>query len=342
MSAGIAYVRWLVMPRILDAPPIAAGHGAMEVHVLMPKQRLLETAWALYSFLRCSARPMRVVVHDDGSLDESCRAGLARLFPGVTIIDRAAADRAVISELQQRGLPLLAELRKRLIFALKLIDPFLFGATDSYVILDSDILTFRRPTQLIDGQGHLFSLDHNDYGYSFPPRVLRYLLGRDVIERVCAGLLRVDRGAFSLERLEEHLRATDLLHDPRANFVHTEQTLYGCEMAVEGAACLDPNAYATWWDPHTPQIAMMHYCGGIAWSPQYHSGLHRVANKIGLSGRFARSLAAITGLARVHDPEAPSGRMRPEEIASSREARHFAESWAAWQPQPIPAETTGD
>jgi hypothetical protein len=107
-------------------------------------------------------------------------------------------------------------------------------------------------------------------------------LGKEVAERLNAGLLRIQRESFSLERLEAYLESAHLLEDPTANFVHTEQTLYACELPTQGAVRLDPKKYATWWDPIDSAV-IVHYCGGIAWAPDFHKGLDRLAETLGLA-----------------------------------------------------------
>lgn len=75
-------VRSHVLLKIRKAPPIAAGEGPLEVHMLLQKARLWEGAWALYSLLYYSAQALRLVIHDDGTFDEGCASVLGGIFPG--------------------------------------------------------------------------------------------------------------------------------------------------------------------------------------------------------------------------------------------------------------------
>jgi hypothetical protein len=260
-------VRSYVLPKIRKAPPIAAGAGPLEVHMLLHKARVWEGAWALYSLLHYAGEPLRVVIHDDGTLDKGCAGILSGLFPGIRIIPRKEADDVVNAKLERQGLKHCLALRRTYyVHFLKLIDPFVFAGTPAYIVIDSDILTFSQPSELLDlgfGAGggttpHLYSPDRVDSLVRTPEALCA--AGLPPVRKLNCGLVRIQRGGFSLEHVDQMIAKLDILNRESIHFF-TEQTLYACEMACHGAVRLDPERYTICGDPHDSKIVTGHYCG---------------------------------------------------------------------------------
>jgi hypothetical protein len=280
------YYKQQLLPLIAEMPALEADRGTCELHMLLHKGKLLEGAWALYSFLFHSASGIRVVIHSDGSLDADCAAVLSRLFRGVRVISREESDRHVLSQLNRLGLPHCADLRRRFVLSLKLFDPHLYTESDSYIILDSDILTFSSPWELVEERGdtrHLYSPDNNECQYSRPVTELQESVGRVIARRLNSGLLRILRRGISFNRIDEAIAKAGILHDQPISH-YAEQTLYACELPVQGAVALDPARYTICGDPCSPETVTGHYCGGGYWATRfYREGLPRLASQFRVS-----------------------------------------------------------
>ena len=280
-------VRSHVLPKLRKAPPIAAGDGPLELHMLLQKTRVWEGCWALYSFLYYARQPLRVVIHDDGTLDRSCTDILSGLFPGIRIITRKVADDVVNKTLKQQGLNHCLALRgKRYNLALKLLDPLIFCHTPSYLMLDSDILTFSKPAELLDlGYGaadgitpHLYSPDCCS-GLARTPEKL-CAAGFQPAPLLNSGILRIQHSAFSLEHVDEMISKLDLLSGDSIHFF-TEQTLYACELQFHGAVRLDPERYTVLGDPSDSKIVTGHYCGDYYGKTRfYREAIPHLAKKL--------------------------------------------------------------
>jgi hypothetical protein len=96
----------------------------------------------LGSLLRCSADPLRLRVHEDGSLDQEDRDRLAAGLGEIEFVPRAEADERVADRLA--GRPALRELRRRNPLGLKLLDIPMLAEEDDLAYCDADIL-FLRP-----------------------------------------------------------------------------------------------------------------------------------------------------------------------------------------------------
>ncbi len=145
----LARIRPYYLRRILDVAPLEAGQGPLEVHMLLHHQRIFEGIWAMYSFAYFSDVACQIFVHSDGSLSPTDVKHVQQVLPGAHVISRQQGDERVEARLRELGLNQCLRFRDSLIFALKLFDPFFFGEHSSFVLLDSDVLFFRRPHELL-------------------------------------------------------------------------------------------------------------------------------------------------------------------------------------------------
>jgi hypothetical protein len=290
LSGAIAILRGRsYLPRILDAPPIPTRPGPLEVHMLLHHERILEGIWALYSFAYFSQVPCQILVHSDGSLTSSDAARLHMVLPGSRIIPRADADQRIVSRLEELGLPTSIRFRSKLVFALKLFDPFFFGEHSSFVLLDSDVLFFRTPNELVEdvvesgdsAPVSLYSPD-NGYRYCLSPELLSELLGQACITDFNPGVVRASRSVLDLPSIERYLQRPEFWGSSSRPHYYGELTLWAMQLTKAGARQL-PASYAI-----TPPLDRAiptsgHFCGGgypATWF--YSRGLPRLAKEFGL------------------------------------------------------------
>ena len=277
-ALAMSAARYRYLNRILEAEPILAGMGMVEVHMLLHHKRIYEGIWSLYSFAHFCGRSCRIVIHDDGTLTESDVVALHRVFPQCQVIDRRTADSVVLGYFHREGLSRCAQLRQNLIFALKLFDPFFFLGSRYFILLDSDVLFFSRPNELIDGLEtieedkdlpNLYSTD-NGYRYCIDPTELASLIGKDCIERFNPGVLRVRRGTLNFQRIEQYLQYPLFWAQNGTGNYYAELTLWAMELTIAGAHPL-PDTYAICPSIHEPHLVSGHYCGGGYWKTLYYS-----------------------------------------------------------------------
>jgi len=252
----------------MSFPPLSGNEGPLDCFMLLNEPRLWEGVWSLHTFRKLFG-PCRLIVLNDGSLRPDSIRTLERLFPGIAVPDVARNDSRVDAFLAQAGVPLCREWRRRFVFFRKLIDPVLLAQSDAILLLDSDVLHFRTPTEVrawvSDPAGARYIVDPERYSYCAPPDVLRELCGAPLPEYFCAGYLCLPRGMVDLHRVERYL-ASDVFDSQRVagKFNHVaEQTLYAMESGIAGSKSLPPD-YATCPDPAKQDVVMGHFCGGEA------------------------------------------------------------------------------
>jgi hypothetical protein len=291
LRGAIATIRGraLHLARILGAPAIPAGDGQLEVHMLLHHQRILEGIWALYSFAHFSQSSCRIFVHSDGSLTHGDALRLQQVLPGAQVISRDDADHKVVSHLRNLGLSTSIRFRDQLVFARKLFDPFFYGEQAGFFLLDSDVLFFRRPGELLDdvhqpGDGEPVSLYSPDNGfrYCLGPEALRALLGQECIANFNPGVVRTGRSVLDLARIESFLQRPEFWGSSSRPHYYGELTLWAMQLTAAGARQL-PASYAITPPLDGPVPVSGHFCGGgypATWF--YSRGLPQLAREFGI------------------------------------------------------------
>ncbi|MGI8502015.1 MAG: hypothetical protein ACR2LR_12885 [Hassallia sp.] len=274
------------LTKILEAKPISAGEGAIEVHMLLHHKRIYEGLWALYSFAYFCAQPCRIVVHSDGSLTDLDVGLLNRLFPNCKVIDRETADSVVLNYFRSEGLVQCAQFSQKLVFALKLFDPFFFSENRSFILIDSDVLFFSCPQELINGIEatkdtsnipNLYLTDLCD-AYTLQPSELTTLLGKNCIERVNVGVLRVHQDSVDFRRIEQDLQQIYSWNEEDRISYFIEQTLWAMELTRANNTQPLPNSYVLAPSGEEPDLVSGHFCrGGYSTTMFYRAGLPRLA-----------------------------------------------------------------
>jgi hypothetical protein len=199
--------------------------GLPELHFLTGRKFWYQTAFCLHSLQFHSGLAFRPVFHDDGSLGETIAARLLGLFPHARIERVCASASRVAALLPPDRFPAIhAELRRVHPNFRKLTDVHV-GATGYRVVLDSDMLFFRRPDFLIEWlqqpRNPLYMLDVADaYGYS--KNLMTTLAGHSPPPCVNVGFCGFNSSEIDWARLESWCR----------QLVAAEGTHYYIEQAV--------------------------------------------------------------------------------------------------------------
>lgn len=156
----------------------------------------------LASLLRFSSEPIRLLIHDDGTLTRADYERLLADLPGSVIVNRTEAD-AIVSPLLKRY-PRCRAYREQQVLALKLIDMALMES-DELAYCDSDVFFLRPHKGLFtwpnEQTGAMFMQDIQD-AYSLRPWHV-YPVGKVRIpRRTNSGLIFFRRSAYDLDFVE--------------------------------------------------------------------------------------------------------------------------------------------
>ncbi len=268
---GNAWRRWQVTPRVLASPPVrtrspdTSTAAPAEVHVLLWERDYLNGLWATKTFYAASGVDWPLYWHQGGPLSSRAVARLRKHFPDSRWIKAADADREVDAELGHRGLANCRTGRSKAFMLRKLIDPYLYGRADYLLLLDTDVLFFARPVELLDAVAEragvsLYNRDRG-YWYNLTPDAARDRYGIDLVPEINAGLGLVRRAGVDLPLLDRFLTDPDAFADPWL----TEQTVQALLASKYGVRHL-PDTYGLSTDrglstPDGSPLVCKHYPG---------------------------------------------------------------------------------
>lgn len=257
-----AYYRDIVRNQILDSNPIRnTSDNTCEIHVLTSANDWLNLVWALKSFYYFSQRDYALCIHDDGTLTEEQLKTLEYHFPNARIISRKEADAKVLALLEAH--PRCLEFRKTNHLSPKVFDFAAYLQSDRMLLLDSDILFFAAPTELLN------RIENPDYqlntlnadvasSYTVEPEVVKTHLGFDLAERVNSGLGLIHKRSLSFDWIEEFLGLPNII----GHFWRIEQTIYALCSSRFGVELLPP-AYDVHLEGSINSSPCRHYVGKI-------------------------------------------------------------------------------
>lgn len=252
-----AWRRWQVQKQILRTTPILTEPtGEVEVRVLTWRRDWVNQIWALKSFYHFSDLRLPLFIHD-GGLSECQRCRLMDHFPNATLIGSDQADTFVTQELTRRGLNRCASYRRVNPASRKLFDYAIYSRGRRIIGIDSDIVFFARPDELLRDDGvSRFNCDMQ-YAYSLESTELDKLCGRAVPPYINSGLFAIDLGSIDLSAVEAWL-GNEVLY---SNRWVTEQTLHAM-LAARGRVELLPASYRVDTKAGLPPgIVCKHYPG---------------------------------------------------------------------------------
>lgn len=185
-------------------PRPAPAPGAPEICFLTGKKYWYQTAFCCWSLAQQSGREFSYVLIDDGSFDQSLRDECRRIFPGTTFLDRTVLDSRLDEHLPVARFPSLRNQRLTYLHLRKLTDAHV-GRRGWRLVLDSDMLFFRRPDALLawldapDRPIHM--LDVQD-AYGYPEATLTELAAHPIPHRLNVGVCGLRSEVIDWEKLE--------------------------------------------------------------------------------------------------------------------------------------------
>lgn len=218
----------------LPRPHIAEGARPVELHLLTGRNYWDQAAFCLWSFATAAERPIQACIYDDGTLDDAGIAALSRVVGELRVIRREDTIAKLDRHLPKERFPALRSRWEVYPHIRKLIDPHL-GSTGWKLVLDSDLLFFRRPNFLLEWLDRpdrpLHAVDCEET-YGYPREQLEQLCGATLPVRCNVGLTGLQSEALDWAELE---RWCDALIERGRSSYYLEQGLVA--MLASRQAC---------------------------------------------------------------------------------------------------------
>jgi hypothetical protein len=245
----------------LELPPAPAGHV---VHLMTGARFWYQTAFCLHSLALHSNCAVGAEIYDDGTLAPSHRDHLSRLGLPLRFHDSGELRARLEDLLPAARYPFLRDRWTHYPNIRKLIDVHL-GSAGWKLVIDSDLLFFRRPDLLLDWLSApcrpLHAIDcEESYGYSRP--LMERLAGARPPVAANVGLCGLRSDEIGWDRLE--LWCRELITRERSHYF-LEQALVA--MLVAGRECVVAPAVDYVTGPREPEASacravMHHYVAG--------------------------------------------------------------------------------
>ncbi|MBI2676568.1 MAG: hypothetical protein HYX21_01265 [Candidatus Yanofskybacteria bacterium] len=227
-----------------------------EVHMLCQKSDVVTATWSLWSFLKNSQLCPKIVIHDDGSLDGESAAIFKSKFDNLEIVWKKDADELIdkmnvnpiVKDYRKNGYPLI----------LKLVDIFLLSRSEKIMVLDSDVLFFKKPEEIVRfvkgscGRDALISQAGGGFAVRVNSSYLnKYNLTQKNIELMNSGIIVYKKFSISESKLSEYLENCEL--DMSDYFV--EMTGWNCLIGQTNCEFLPLDRYIIKGRPDSNTVA---------------------------------------------------------------------------------------
>ena len=247
--------------RTLPPVPMTAPADASEVCFLTGRKFWHQTAFCCWSLCRHAGIGLAPAFIDDGTFDQALRAEILRLFPGASLLDRVEIESRLETHLPVARFPSLRGQRRNYIQLRKLTDAHA-GHRGWRLVLDSDMLFFRRPDLLLDWLAApdrpIHMRDVQD-SYGYPDATLRELAGRPLPSRLNVGICGLRSDALDWDKLEWWCAQLLARH---GTSYYLEQALVALLLADQTPLCLPSQDYRLLppeSECRAPTAALHHY-----------------------------------------------------------------------------------
>ena len=247
--------------KVLSTRPYLTGKDFphFELHTLLGHKHVGMCLWSVKSFLHYSGKNYNVVLHDDGSLTDDDIETISKHLINVHIVRKTEADGLIREQLV--NLPNCYEYRytsketsdhrgtkyNMRIFSIRLFDFNLISKASKTLVLDADVLFFKEPREIVEwaedpnDRGSLFSIEQYKPKWNSRNEIVGYEHKNPPPTDANAGLLCLDKNAFSLDIIENWIGTHKDLMDKYATF---EQAAYNHLLKSKGDGVPLPDTYS--------------------------------------------------------------------------------------------------
>jgi lipopolysaccharide biosynthesis glycosyltransferase len=249
--------------------------------------------WCLKTFFHYSGLRIRLVIHDNGTLTDDIIQKFLTHFVGCEIIRKRDADIEMRKHL--RGYPFSSKFRfdekeGSSIMSIRLFDFPIFSKTKKILNLDSDILFFKKPIDIIEymkNQKGFFMSDYQN-AYSLPVDELNKKLDLKFRNKVNAGIFYIPGVEYyDLNLLESFIKMMYECHYPISGRI--EQTGFAMLFSKYREAFVRlPDSYQISKKCITEETISHHFVNDGSRTNFYKEGLKHL-KQIGFFGEFNKT-----------------------------------------------------
>lgn len=258
----------------------------VSAHMLVSSKTWHAGMLAAISFEHFTGKRWPLFIHEDGSVCAKDRARIEKILPGVRFVPRPEANQRAAGFLANH--PKCLEHRGRHNLFLKFFDSFAFAPGERFIELDSDVIFFRRPQEILDweanGGDQCFYNEDTTEKFCIPRPFLEEALEVAMWPRFNSGLVLTPRRMLDLD-LSQKLLTTfeETAHHPQ----FFEQTLFALNASAFNRGGPLPRTYEINWGYfRSPGCICRHYVGAFKHDLLYIEGAPFLLAVLALSRIF--------------------------------------------------------
>jgi hypothetical protein len=214
----------------------------LNIYFLTGKNFWYQTCFCAYSMAQHTNIPLYPIIYDDGSLEKKYQKEILRIIPDAKIILKPEIDEYIDKYLPQNKFPYLRERRLNYPNMRKVTD--IHAGTQGWkLVLDSDMLFFRRPDFLLNWLKypqqpcHMVDVE-TSYGYS--DAFMTSLAQVEIPERLNVGICGLKSEDIDWEKLEYWCKN---MIEQQGTHYYQEQALVAMLMAGKPCAVAPDEDY---------------------------------------------------------------------------------------------------
>lgn len=220
----------------LVCPQISPESPNLEIWFLTGKKFWYQTIFCIKSLIESSQQDFLIHISDDGSLDTALILKMQAQVPFIHIHTKEEIEERLEQAIPRSVFPYLWH--KRAVYPhIKKLTDIHAGSTGWKLVLDSDMLFFRRPDLMIqwlqnpDRPFHIFDTQ-NAYGYSFA--LMEELAGVPIPEKLNVGMIGLQSESIDWRQLENWAQT---LETREGTSYYLEQALSAMLVAQQPSVC---------------------------------------------------------------------------------------------------------
>ena len=226
-----------------ELPPVHSSASGLPVYFLTGKNYLYQTLFCIISLTKWSTEEFKFILVDDGSFDEELISLINRQLPSVEIVLAQSIEENIRAALPADKYPVLNLKRAEYAHIKKLTDVHTLPGKDWKLVLDSDMLFWKEPTQLIawlkNSSRPIHMVDCTEsYGYS--TALMEELASAKIPQLLNVGVIGLQSSGIDWQQLENW---TAMLEAQEGKTYYLEQALSAMLVAKQPCLVLDKQHY---------------------------------------------------------------------------------------------------
>lgn len=222
-----------------NLPPIVSFDNGFPVYFLTGKKHLYQTLFCAYSLNKITDEKFQYVLIDDGSFDSELIIEVKKKMPRVKLILKEDIEGNLRQKLPEDKFPYLNQKRKVYPHIKKLTDIHTNQSNTFKLVLDSDMLFWKEPTEMIEWlikpSGALYMLDCIE-SYGFEIDFMQSLCGFEIPRLINVGVFGINSDIINWESLEHWAKT---LEENEGSSYFLEQALSAMIIANEKKTILN-------------------------------------------------------------------------------------------------------